>query len=231
MTGPTTEPPVVDSFASLLDRARTLVEAGGRRIVGVAGSPGAGKTTLATAVVRALNASGRPGEADWAVHVPMDGFHLADRELARLGRLQRKGAPDTFDAAGYAALLERLRRDTHQVVYAPAFDRDIEQPIAGTIPVGPGCRLVVTEGNYLLLDDEPWPLARAQLDEVWFCRVDHDVRRRRLVDRHVRFGKPAPAAEAWVEQVDELNARRIETSRIAADLVVTGEALEAAHTV
>jgi pantothenate kinase len=204
------------------------VEAGGRRIIGVAGCPGAGKTTLATAVVRVLNESGH-GEPGWAVHVPMDGFHLADRELVRLGRLQRKGAPDTFDAAGYAALLGRLRLDTPEVVYAPAFDRDIEQPIAGSIPVGPSCRLVVTEGNYLLLDEEPWPLARAELDEAWFCQVDDEVRRRRLVDRHVQFGKPAPAAEAWVEQVDELNAQRIAGSRRAADLVVTGAALHLAH--
>jgi pantothenate kinase len=220
----------VESFPALLARARALAEAGGRRIIGVAGSPGAGKTTLATAVVRALNESGDHGGTEWAVQVPMDGFHLADRELVRLGRIQRKGAPDTFDAPGYAALLERIRLDTHEVVYAPAFDRDIEQPIAGAVPVDPSHRLVVTEGNYLLHQDGRWPQARAQLDEVWFCAVDDGVRRGRLVDRHVRFGKPAPAAEAWVEQVDELNARGVAASRHSADLVVTGAALDDAHT-
>jgi pantothenate kinase len=229
MTGSATEPPVVESFASLLSRAEALVPAGGRRIIGVAGSPGAGKTTLAMAIVRALNGGRNHTGSEWAVHVPMDGFHLADRELVRLGRLQRKGAPDTFDAAGYAALLARVRRDRHEVVYAPAFDRDLEQPIAGAIPVAPSCRLVVTEGNYLLVDDDPWPRARGELDEVWFCEVDDEVRRQRLVDRHVRFGKAARAAEAWVEQVDEVNARRIARCRRAADLVVTGAALDEAH--
>lgn len=225
-------PAHAETFADLVERARGLVRPGHRAVLGIAGSPGAGKTTLARALVDALTAHPQPGadQGTWVAHVPMDGYHLADVELARLGRSGRKGAPDTFDAAGYAALLQRLRdalatperRD--EVVYAPAFDRDIEQPIAGSIPVAPACRLVVTEGNYLLLDDEPWRRVREQLDEVWFCELDDAERRRRLVRRHVRFGKAPDAAESWVLGTDEPNAKLVSASRSRADLLIASSA-------
>ena len=128
----------------------------------------------------------------------MDGFHLADAELERLGRRDRKGAIDTFDAYGYLAVLQRIRAQTGEVVYAPAFDRHIEQPIAGSIAVPPDARLVVTEGNYLLDDDPPWPSVRKLLSEVWFIDVPREERHRRLVARHVEFGKSPEQAEAWV---------------------------------
>lgn len=190
---------------ALLDRER-------RVIVGIAGPPGAGKSTLAESVVAAF---------DDAVYLPMDGFHLADVELRRLGRLHGKGAIDTFDSHGYLALLQRLRAQPSHIIYAPGFDRDIEQPIAASIPVGPDARLVVTEGNYLLDDDEPWPSVRALLSETWFIDVPRDERHRRLVARHIEFGKSPEQAEAWVRDVDERNADRIEKSRHKADLVVT----------
>ncbi|MYW21746.1 nucleoside/nucleotide kinase family protein, partial [Streptomyces sp. SID2955] len=127
------------AFDDLLTRARSLPRDGRRALLGIAGSPGAGKTTLAENLVRALNGDG----VCRAAHVPMDGFHLADAELDRLGRRDRKGAPDTFDAAGYAALLRRLREETGEVVYAPGFERVLEQPLAGVLPVPPEARLVV----------------------------------------------------------------------------------------
>lgn len=209
-------------LASLAARARDLVPAdGSRAILGIAGAPGAGKTTLALDLVAALRADPPAGAgADWVVHVPMDGFHLADVALRRLDRLERKGAPDTFDAAGYTALLRRLRSDTAGVVYAPAFDREIEQPVAGSIAVPPDCRLVLTEGNYLLLDAPEWRAARAASDEVWFCRVDDGLRESRLLDRHVRFGKAPDEARAWMRAVDEPNARLIAASAGGADLTV-----------
>jgi pantothenate kinase len=189
----------------LLDRER-------RVILGITGPPGAGKSTLAQRIVEAT-----PD----AVYLPMDGFHLADLELERLGRRDRKGAIDTFDAYGFLDVLQRIRSQSVEIVYAPAFHRDIEQPVAGSIPVFADTKLVVTEGNYLLDDDDPWPAIAAMLDEVWYLDVAHDERRRRLVARHVEFGKSPDQALAWVRDVDERNAARIEKCRHKADFVVT----------
>ncbi|MEU7303156.1 nucleoside/nucleotide kinase family protein [Streptomyces sp. NPDC007206] len=209
------------TFDDLLERARGLVRGGRRALLGIAGSPGAGKTTLAEHLVRALNADGPP----WAAHVPMDGFHLADAELDRLGRRDRKGAPDTFDAAGYAALLRRLREDTDEVVYAPGFERVLEQPIAGAVPVPPAARLVVTEGNYLLLAEGSWARVRPCLDEVWYCEADEPERIRRLIARHEEFGKDHETAVAWVLGTDQRNADLVTGTRERADLVVPATAL------
>ncbi|MFI6144773.1 nucleoside/nucleotide kinase family protein [Streptomyces sp. NPDC051109] len=200
-------------FIELEERARTLAASGGRRILGIAGPPGAGKSTLAARLAQVLG-------PERAVVVPMDGFHLARAELERLGRADRKGAPDTFDAAGYAALLARLRTPAAAVVYAPAFDRSLEEPVAGSIPVDPAVRLVITEGNYLLYEAGEWAGVRALLDEVWFLAPDDALRVRRLVDRHVRHGKAPARAEEWVARSDEANARLIADGRSRADLVV-----------
>jgi pantothenate kinase len=217
-------PAVAGSFAELLERAGALADRPGRAVLGIAGSPGSGKSTLAAALLAAL-------PPDVVGHVPMDGFHLADVALRRLGRLAAKGAPDTFDAGGYLALLRRLRAapgdPTEDVVYAPAFERDLEQPLAGAIAVAPEVRLVLTEGNYLLLEDGRWPQVRAELDEVWFCAPDPEVRMARLVARHVEFGKAPAAATAWVRAVDVPNADAVERTRDRADLIVPGPVLDA----
>jgi pantothenate kinase len=210
------------TFDDLVLRARALPRGGRRAILGIAGSPGAGKSTLAEHLVRELNGTGAP----WVAHVPMDGFHLADAELERLGRRDRKGAPDTFDAAGYAALLGRLREETYDdVVYAPGFERVLEQPLAGAIPVPPTARLVITEGNYLLLTTGAWSRVRPLLDEAWFCEVPERERVRRLVARHEEFGKTHEEAAAWVSRSDERNADLVATTRGRADLVVPESAL------
>lgn len=205
----------LSSWLAVVAAVERLLGGEGRVVLGIAGAPGAGKSTLAEAVV--AHATGRGHRAAW---VPMDGFHLADAELDRLGRRDRKGAADTFDAHGYRALLARIHAETSGVVYAPAFDRRLEQPIAGAIPVSPQARLVVTEGNYLLDAEPPWSEVGALLTEVWYCDVDETERRRRLVERHERFGKSPAAARDWERTVDQLNARRVAAARRRADQVV-----------
>lgn len=186
-----------------------------RVLIGIVGAPGSGKTTLAKKLCHRLNDAGVP-----AAQVPMDGFHLSDDVLRLRGLLDVKGSPQTFDAHGYLALLRRLRAEVDHPVYAPGFERTLEQPIAAAIAVDPGTRVIVTEGNYLLDAAEPWPQVREALDEVWFADLDENRRRARLVDRHVKFGKSRDDAQAWVDRVDEPNAVRVIARRDAADLVV-----------
>ena len=194
----------------LVERAACLAE-GGRALLGLTGAPGAGKSTLAAALVRAL--------AGKAALVPMDGFHLDDAVLDALGRRDRKGAPDTFDAAGFVALLRRLRDGSEDVVYAPEFRRRLELAAAGAIAVSREVPLVVTEGNYLL-HDGPFEPVRGLLAETWFLDVEPAVRQQRLVARHVAHGRSPEAARRWVESTDEPNARLVARTRAAADLVV-----------
>jgi pantothenate kinase len=210
----------VITFDHLVHRARLLVAEGNRALLGITGPPGSGKTTLAEQLIQTLAPPPTLTSPQWIAHVPMDGFHLADSELTRLGRRDRKGAPDTFDPAGYAALLRRLRDDGDDVVYAPGFPRTLEQPLAGAIPVPPSARLIITEGNYLLLADHGWSWVRPQLDEVWYADLDADERLRRLVARHVRFGKEPAAATAWTTGTDERNAVLVSATRSHADLIV-----------
>jgi pantothenate kinase len=195
-------------FSELLAEAGRLSVPGRRRILGITGPPGAGKSTLAQRLVTELGA-GR------AVCVGMDGFHLADAELRRTGLRDRKGAPDTFDRAGYAALLGRLRREPG-TVYAPAFDRSIEDSIAAAVPVPADVPLVVTEGNYLLL----WPEIRPLLDRIWYLDPPRQDRQAALIARHIAFGKAAADAERWVRKSDERNAELIAAGRDLADRVL-----------
>jgi len=188
----------------LTDRLQQLAS-GHRCLLGIVGAPGSGKSTLASLIAEHLG--------EQAQAVPMDGFHLAQVELERLGRAQRKGAPDTFDAAGYAALLRRLRAQSgDEVVYAPDFRREIEEPVAGALPVFAHTPLIVTEGNYLLLDEGDWQPVAGLLDEVWYLHVNAALRLERLTARHQQFGRSREQALAWIAQTDEPNARRIEAS-------------------
>ena len=217
---PAAQPGAYDPpLEQLVERVRGLrARVGGGRpvLVGVVGEPGAGKSTLTASLVAALR-----DEGTTAVLVPMDGFHLANVALAALGRAERKGAIDTFDGAGYAALLGRLRGGGPDSVWAPTYDRSIEESVAGAIEVPAGTQVVVTEGNYLLVDDGPWATVRGLLDEVWAVRVDAELRTRRLVARHIDFGKPPDVAANWVASVDEPNAAFVRATFGRADLVVT----------
>jgi pantothenate kinase len=203
---------VTVSHQDLVARARDLAARPVRTLLGITGPPGAGKSTLTHLLLPALG--------ELAGHLPMDGFHLADVQLDRLGNRDRKGAPDTFDVGGYVAALRRLVEEPDAVLYAPGFERDLEQPIAAAIAVPPSARLVVTEGNYLLHDRDGWEHVRPLLAETWYVDVDPAVRVERLVARHVRFGKSPEQARAWVERSDEANARLVEATRERADLVV-----------
>lgn len=211
---PSTSPAtaVTQSVDELVDRARALVRSGQRRLLGITGAPGAGKSTLCSALLAALGAD--------AVLVGMDGFHLANAELLRLGRRDRKGAPDTFDVDGYVALLGRLQEQSAEVIYGPVFDRGLEESIGSAVPVHVETPLVITEGNYLLLDRGGWSDVRGRLDEVWYLEVPAAVRADRLVARRRSFGESTEQAHSWVQSVDSANGAVVETSRERADLLV-----------
>lgn len=190
----------------------------GRHVLGIAGSPGAGKSTLARRVVATVTERLGPGVA---VQVPMDGFHLANAALDALGRHDRKGAIDTFDADGYIALLRRLAEAREPITWAPDFDRRVDEPVAGSIAVPRSVRLVVTEGNYLLDASDPWSAAPCLLSESWFCSAAADVRVDRLVGRHMRHGRDFAAARAWAVDVDGANAARVEQTADRASFIVS----------
>ncbi len=198
-----------------LHRARALLARGGRRLLGIAGPPGAGKSTVAALLKASLG--------DQAQVVPMDGFHLAQAELERLGRAGRKGAPDTFDASGFVSLLRRLRTSgggdagAEAVVYAPEFRRDLEEPIAGALAVPASLPLVIVEGNYLLLPSSPWSEVRPLLDECWHVSVPQAQRLAQLIARHERHGRSPQDARAWALGNDEPNARLVEAAADRAD--------------
>jgi pantothenate kinase len=210
------EVPTVDrsDFAALVARARQLTASPTRRILGLTGPPGSGKSRLAGEIVDALGPD--------AVLVPMDGFHLAEAELKRLGSHDRKGALDTFDASGFVALLRRLREATEAAVYAPTFRRDIEEAIAGAICVPGTVPLVVTEGNYLLSPDGAWSAVRGLLDEVWYLEPDNHDRMDRLIRRHMDFGRDFDTASARARGNDQRNAELIAATKMWADLIVVG---------
>lgn len=203
----------------LITRARSLVADGSRHILGIIGAPGAGKSTVSDALAEAL------GED--AVIVGMDGFHLDNDELVRLGRRDRKGAPDTFDVDGYVSLLSRLAAAGRTAtspgtpIYAPRFDRSLEASIGSAVLVRPEVPLVITEGNYLLLEEHGWQAVAAHLDESWYVDVDDEVRRERLIARRLGHGHPQDEAVAWVLDVDEPNARLVDATKHRADRIVT----------
>ncbi|WP_432940157.1 nucleoside/nucleotide kinase family protein [Kribbella sp. CA-253562] len=200
--------------AAARERAVELVKRPERAILGITGAPAAGKSTYAEGLVEELVAEGHR-----VALVPMDGYHLAQSALEALGLAEVKGAPQTFDAGGFVTLLRRLK-ERDETVWAPRFDRELEDSIAATIGVGPEVELVVTEGNYLLLEQEPWATGRRLLDEVWYIDLPEDVRHARLEARHRRFGRSPEEAHERTYGSDERNARLIASTKPAADAVL-----------
>ncbi|MPZ63047.1 MAG: nucleoside/nucleotide kinase family protein [Propionibacteriales bacterium] len=205
--------PTIGQLDELLERAKTMGGSGGRRLLGITGPPGAGKSTLARLVADRLG-------PDLVRVVGMDGFHLSNAELARLDRAQRKGAPDTFDVDGYVVLLHRLRHNREPVIYAPLFDRSQEEPIAAGVSVPASVPLVVTEGNYLLTREKGWERVRPLLDWCWYVEMDDTQRIARLEARHHRHGKSLAEARRWARESDQRNAELVARTRDRADVVV-----------
>ncbi|WP_280269455.1 nucleoside/nucleotide kinase family protein [Nocardia wallacei] len=209
------------SLEELAARVRDRAGARDRRFVlGVAGPPGAGKSTLATALRDTLNAA---AEAPIAEVAPMDGFHLTNAELRVAGALARKGEPDTFDVAAYLDALRTLRElPPGQSFSWPTYDRRRHEPVPGGV-VFSGQSIVLTEGNYLLLDDvgtAGWSAVRECLDAAWYVHAPAELLRKRLLRRHVRGGKSAEFARAKVADSDLLNAELVAKTRERADLVL-----------
>jgi pantothenate kinase len=204
-----------------LAAAIALADRPGRSLLGITGAPGAGKSSYAERLVAALNQAGR-----LAVLVPMDGFHLAHSALESLGLAAVKGAPQTFDAVGYVELLRRIREPGEETIWAPRFDRGLEDAIAGSLPVESTVELVVTEGNYLLLARGQWRLVRLQLDACWYLDLDEDDRHARLQARHESYGRSPEAAAERTYGSDETNARLVAATRSEADAVVQPRATD-----
>ncbi len=201
----------IDTFEDALHRAQTQV-GNDRRIIGIVGKPGSGKSTVAEALVTAVGQG--------AALLPMDGFHLSNAVLESLGIADRKGAPHTFDVHGYVALLRRIRSEKYHPIYYPIFDREMEESITAQGVVKPNTHLIITEGNYLLLASDGWEEVRALLDEIWFVDVDDRLRLDRLIARHIRYGRSPSAAQAWAQGTDELNAIIVGESRERADVIL-----------
>lgn len=198
-------------LSPLVDHLRSRQQAtGARQLLGIAGSPGTGKSTFARRLADAL---GR----EHSVVVPMDGFHLATGIIDGTPLRDRRGAIDTFDVGGYVALLRRLRARDEPVVYAPSYRRGLEEPIAASVAVHRDIDFVITEGNYLLSTEPGWRDIRSLLDEIWFVDTPRQLRVARLIERHVAFGMTRDAATAWATGPDEANARLIESTMHLAD--------------
>jgi pantothenate kinase len=200
-------------LTSMVERLDGLTDGTTRVIIGMVGAPGVGKSTIADDLARIL------GE-DRAVVVPMDGFHIATPALAQADQIRRRGAIDTFDIGGYLSLLARIRDRSEDVVYAPGFDRGIEQPIAGYIPVARRVPIVITEGNYLLSTEPRWAEVRRYLDETWYLEGNPERRRERLIARHIRFGKSEADAREMADGSDARNAEQVSQTQSSADLVI-----------
>jgi pantothenate kinase len=205
------------AHARCLEQAHALIAAGARsgqrKILGIVAPPGAGKSTLAQSLKQALGAQ--------AQLLPMDGFHLSNAQLQRLGRSDRKGAADTFDVAGYAQLLQRVRRQKpDETIYAPDFRREVDEAVAAAIAIDPATPLVITEGNYLLHPNHGWLEIRQHLDVVWYLDIDDQTRQQQLLERHMRHGRDRATAIAWIAQTDEPNAMQVKRTRSQADWII-----------
>jgi len=205
---------LADQKAALARIQGHLEKSSERVLIGIIGKPGAGKSTLSKFLMSKLS-------KELVTVVPMDGYHLSNKVLKDLKRADRKGAPDTFDVAGFVSLVKRIRSEQTHNIYYPIFDRAIEESIAAQGVVTSATKVVIIEGNYLLHDEGGWEVVNDLLDESWMLDVDDDKRISRLISRHIAYGKEPEAAKAWAKGTDEANAQLIERGRNRADFVVS----------
>jgi len=204
----------INSLEAAYERVISLSNSSTKRIIiGLVGMPGAGKSTLSTYLMKKL-----PKET--TALVPMDGFHMSNAQLSQLGRSERKGAPDTFNSNAYADLIELINSVPKEEVRFPIFHRELDESIEDEGVIYPDTKIVLTEGNYLLLDEDAWPRTQKLLNESWFVDVNNNRRMARLVARHIKYGKSPEAAHAWAHGTDQRNAELIEATRIRADVIV-----------
>jgi len=194
-------------------RAESLLSAPENFVLGIVGKPGVGKSTFTQNLLNFL-------KSDRVAVVPMDGFHLSNEELVKAGKRERKGAPDTFDVQAFIKLLQLLKKRSGREVIFPTFDRESETSIPAGGRILPSATLVVVEGNYLLYPDDGWGEVKNYFDETWYLELNENVRKSRLVDRHIFFGKSPIEAATWVENSDQKNALLIGASRTLAGIVV-----------
>ena len=204
----------ISSKENALLRAKGLLGSSGKRVlIGVCGKPGVGKSTVTEYFANNL-------PADLVCIVPMDGFNLSNEVLEAQNLRDVKGAPTTFDVNGFINLLERIRNNPDQSIYFPVFDREIEESIAAQGVVSSQAKLIFVEGNYLCLNQDGWENILGLLDETWYLQIDEAVRRSRLIERHIQFGKSPAAAREWALGTDEINAALIAQNSSRADCLV-----------
>lgn len=202
------------SIDLVLAQIRSLLQSNNSRtIIGIAGKPGAGKSTVVSEIEKRFS----PSEVSV---IPMDGYHLSNEILIQRGRRNRKGAPDTFDAAGFISLITKVK-NSHELEHRfPTFHREIEASIAdeGVVPIS--AKVIVIEGNYLFSDEHNWNGVFPLLDHTWFIEIDDEIRIQRLIARRLNYGQTLAEAENWARGSDEENAKFIEKTRKKAENII-----------
>lgn len=198
---------LVEEIASLLQGSKP------RTMIGIVGKPGAGKSTVVTEIQKQFSTE------DVAI-IPMDGYHLSNEELIRLGRRERKGAPDTFDVEGFISLITRVRNEIDKNHTFHIFHREIEASKADEGIVLRNTKVIVIEGNYLFSEEHNWSEVFPLLDQSWFIEIDDEIRMQRLITRHIKYGKTPQEAEDWSRGSDEANAKFIAKTASRAERII-----------